>query len=91
MEKLVTLVPLFPLAGFLYITFLGKGFSKNFIGALGSTAILLSFITSILVFSTQMHGAHPTIVKAFDWITAGNFNIDFAFLVDPLSDRKSVV
>ena len=85
MEKLVTLVPLFPLAGFLYITFLGKGFSKNFIGALGSTAILLSFITSILVFSTQMHGAHPTIVKAFDWITAGNFNIDFAFLVDPLS------
>lgn len=85
MEKLVTLIPLFPLAGFLYITFFGKGFSKNFIGGLGSIAILFSFIVSILVFSTQMHEARPTVVKVFDWITAGSLNIDFAFLVDPLS------
>jgi NADH-quinone oxidoreductase subunit L len=85
MEKLVTLIPLFPLAGFLYITFFGKGFSKNFIGGIGSAAILLSFIVSLLVFSTQMHEAHPTVVKVFDWITAGSFNIDFSFLVDPLS------
>jgi NADH-quinone oxidoreductase subunit L len=85
MERLVTLIPLFPLAGFLYITFFGKGFSKNFIGWLSSCSVLLSFITSILVFSTQMHGAAPTVVKAFDWISAGTFNIDISFLVDPLS------
>ncbi|MFN5620187.1 MAG: NADH-quinone oxidoreductase subunit L [Flavobacteriales bacterium] len=85
MEKLVTLIPLFPLAGFLFITFLGKGLTKNFIGGVGSSAILLSFIVSVLVFTTQMHGAHPTVVKAFDWITAGSLDIDIAFLVDPLS------
>jgi len=85
MEKLVTLIPLFPLAGFLYITFFGKGFSKNFVGAIGSGAILLSFVVSVLVFTTQMHGAPPTIVKAFDWISAGSFNVDISFLVDPLS------
>jgi NADH-quinone oxidoreductase subunit L len=85
MEKLVTLIPLFPLAGFLFITFLGKGLSKNFIGGIGSGAIFLSFVVSILVFTTQMHGAHPTVVKAFDWITAGTFDIDISFLVDPLS------
>ena len=85
MEKLVTLIPLFPLAGFLYITFFGKGFSKNFIGGIGASTIFLSFVTSIVVFSTQLHGNHPVIVKVFDWITAGSFNIDFAFLVDPLS------
>ncbi|MFM9983692.1 MAG: NADH-quinone oxidoreductase subunit L [Flavobacteriales bacterium] len=85
MERLATLIPLFPLAGFLYITFFGKSFSKNFIGILGSGAILLSFITSCLVFSTQMHHAHPTVVKLFDWIHAGSFQIDVAFLVDPLS------
>ena len=85
MEKLVTLIPLFPLAGFLFITFFGKGSSKNFIGGIGSGAILLSFIVSVLVFTTQMHGAHPTVVKAFDWITAGSFDIDISFLVDPLS------
>lgn len=85
MEKLVTLIPLFPLAGFLYITFFGKGLSKNFIGGVASAAILLSFIVSVLVFTTQLHGAHPTVVKAFDWITAGSLNIDISFLVDPLS------
>ncbi len=85
MEKLVTLIPLFPLAGFLFIIFFGKGLSKNFIGAVGSSAILLSFIVSVLVFSTQLHGANPTIVKAFDWITAGSLDIDISFLVDPLS------
>ena len=85
MEKLVTLIPLLPLAGFLFITFLGKGLSKNLIGGVGSGAILLSFIVSVLVFTTQMHGAHPTVVKAFDWITAGSLDIDISFLVDPLS------
>ncbi|MFZ4784498.1 MAG: NADH-quinone oxidoreductase subunit L [Flavobacteriales bacterium] len=85
MEKLVSLIPLFPLIGFLFITFLGKGLSKNLIGGIGSGAIFLSFVTSIAVFSTQLHGAHPHIVKVFDWITAGTFNVDIAFIVDPLS------
>ncbi|MFO0359044.1 MAG: proton-conducting transporter membrane subunit, partial [Flavobacteriales bacterium] len=85
MEKLVTLIPLFPLVGFLYIIFLGKGLSKNLIGGIGSGAILLSFITSIAVFSTQLGGGNPTIVKVFDWITAGSLDIDIAFIVDPLS------
>lgn len=85
MEKLVTLIPLFPLAGFLYIIFFGKGLSKTLIGGIASGAILLSFITSILVFTTQMHGAHPVVVKAFDWLQAGSLDIDISFLVDPLS------
>lgn len=85
MEKLASLIPLFPLIGFLYITFLGKGLSKNLIGGIGAGAIFLSFITSIAVFTTQLHGANPTVVKVFDWITAGSLNIDIAFLIDPLS------
>lgn len=85
MEKLVTLIPLFPLVGFLYIIFLGKGLSKNLIGGIASGAIFLSFVTSIAVFTTQLHGANPTIVKVFDWISAGTLDIDMAFIVDPLS------
>jgi NADH-quinone oxidoreductase subunit L len=85
MEKLVTLIPLFPLAGFLYIIFFGKSLSKKLIGGIASGAIFLSFVASILVFSTQMHGAHPMVVKAFDWIKAGSLDIDISFLVDPLS------
>jgi NADH-quinone oxidoreductase subunit L len=85
MERLVTLIPLFPLAGFLYITFFSKGLSKNFVGSVGAGAILLSFITSILVFTTQLHGDNASIVKAFEWIHAGSFSVDIAFVVDPLS------
>lgn len=84
MERLVTLIPLFPLAGFLYITFLSKGLSRSFVGTVGAGAILLSFVASVLVFSTQLHG-EPVVVKVFDWITAGSFEVDIAFLVDPLS------
>lgn len=85
MEKLVTLIPLFPLIAFLFNIFLGKGMSKGMIGSIASGAILLSFITSCLVFSTQLHGAHPTTVKVFDWISAGHLHINLGFVVDPLS------
>lgn len=85
MEKLASLIPLFPLAGFLYIMFFGNGLSKKFTGIVACGAVLLSFVTSLLVFSTQMHGGHATIVHLFDWIHAGDLKIGFDFLVDPLS------
>jgi len=85
MERLVTLIPLFPLAGFLYITFFSKGLSRNFVGAVGAGAILLSFVTSVLVFTTQLHGDNATIVRVFEWIHAGSLSVDIAFIVDPLS------
>lgn len=85
MEKLASLIPLFPLAGFLYIMFFGNGLSKKFTGIVACGAVFFSFATSVLVFSTQMHGGHATIVHLFDWIHAGDLKIGFDFLVDPLS------
>jgi NADH-quinone oxidoreductase subunit L len=85
MERLVSLIPLFPLAGFLYITFFSKGLSKSFVGGVGAGAILLSFITSVAVFTTQLHPDNATVVRAFEWIRAGSFTVDIAFVVDPLS------
>ena len=85
MEKLASLIPIFPLAGFLYIMFFGNGLSKKFTGIVACGAVFFSFATSVLVFSTQMHGGHATIVHLFDWIHAGDLKIGFDFLVDPLS------
>jgi NADH-quinone oxidoreductase subunit L len=85
MEKLVSLVPLFPLVSFLYIVFVGKGLSKTFIGSIAAGSVLLSFIVSVLVFTTQLHGGHATIVPVFDWIKAGDLSVNISFLVDPLS------
>ena len=85
MEKLVSLVPLFPLVSFLYIVFVGKGLSKTFIGTLASGSVLLSFVVSVLVFTTQLHGGNAVIVPVFDWIKAGDLSVSISFLVDPLS------
>jgi NADH-quinone oxidoreductase subunit L len=85
MEKLAALIPLFPLAGFLYIMLFGNGLNKKFAGLVACGAVLLAFVASVLVFSTQTHGGHASIIHLFDWIHAGEMNVGFDFLVDPLS------
>jgi NADH-quinone oxidoreductase subunit L len=85
MEKLVSLIPLFPLIGFLFITFFGKNLSKNAAGGLATAMAAISFVLAIVVFSTQLHGAHPVMVKVLDWIHVGNLTVDISFVVDPLS------
>ena len=86
MAKLVYLVPLFPLIGFL-ITGLGrKLLSKSLIGLIGSGVILASFIVSLGIFFEVRHeNFQPVIVTLFDFIKIPAFNIPFAFQVDQLS------
>ncbi len=84
MSKLVYLVPLFPLAGFL-INGLGRNkLSKSLTGIIGSGVILASFIVSVVLFFDVKAG-HAGVVKLFDFISAGALQIPFAFQVDQLS------
>ena len=50
MIKLIGLVPLFPLIGFLINGFFGKKMSKGLSGIIASVSILASFILSVLIF-----------------------------------------
>ena len=50
MIKLVALVPLFPLLGFIITGLFGKSLSKTVAGIVASGAILLSFVVSLLFF-----------------------------------------
>lgn len=86
MAKLVYLVPLFPLIGFL-INGLGRRLlSKSLIGLIGSGVILASFVVSLGIFFEVKHdGFQPVIVTLFDFIKVPAFNIPFAFQVDQLS------
>jgi NADH-quinone oxidoreductase subunit L len=85
MSKLVYLVPLFPLIGFLINGLGRKSLSKTIVGIIGSGAILASFIVSlVLFFDVKAHGALPVDVL-FDFINVGTFKIPFAFQVDQLS------
>ena len=84
MSKLVYLVPLFPLLGFLINGLGRKSLSKQMISIIGSGAILASFVVSLLIFfDVKTNGG--SVVLLFDFIKASSFNIPFAFQIDQLS------
>ncbi|MBI3517939.1 MAG: NADH-quinone oxidoreductase subunit L [Bacteroidetes bacterium] len=87
MIKLVALIPLFPLLGFLINGFFGKKISKGLSGTIASLAVLASFIISILIFVDLEEHKEITshIVPLFSWINSDTLKIPFEFLVDPLS------
>jgi NADH-quinone oxidoreductase subunit L len=86
MIKLVGLVPLFPLIGFLINGFFGKKMSKGLSGAIACLAILASFVISVGIFIEARHlPGHSQIINLFSWINAGTLDVPFEFVVDPLS------
>lgn len=86
MIKLIALVPLFPLLGFIINGFFGKKISKGLSGSIASVAILASFIVSVLAF-IELQGStqKENVINVFSWINSGNLQIPFEFLYDPLS------
>jgi NADH-quinone oxidoreductase subunit L len=86
MIKLATLIPLFPLLGFLINAFFGKKISKGLSGGIASLSILASFILSLLIFM-ELQGSQQkeNIVTVFSWINSNTLKIPFEFLIDPLS------
>lgn len=86
MSKLVYLIPLFPLLGFLINGLGRKALSKAMIGIIGSGVILLSFIVSVGIFFEVKHAGFQTqVITLFDFISVQAFKIPFAFQVDALS------
>ena len=84
MSKLVYLVPLFPLIGFLINGLARKSLSRSLTGIIGSGVILASFVVSIILFFDVKAG-HIGVVRLFDFISIGSLQIPFAFQVDQLS------
>lgn len=84
MSKLVYLVPLFPLIGFLINGLARKSLSKSLTAAIGSGVILASFIISVILFF-EVKAGHTGVVQLFDFISIGSLQIPFAFQVDQLS------
>jgi NADH-quinone oxidoreductase subunit L len=85
MSKLVYLIPLFPLLGFLINGLGRKHLSKSMIGMIGTGAILASFIVSVLVFFDVKATGTSTVVTLFNFIQVKGLLIPFAFQVDQLS------
>ncbi len=86
MIKLIGLVPLFPLIGFLINGLFGKKMSKSMSGTIACISVLASFIVAVLIFmEVSASQQKSNVVELFSWINSGTLKIPFSFLVDPLS------
>ena len=80
---------LFPLAGFIFLSWYGNRISKILVGSIGCGVVGASFITSLVALSNLLFlPAEERVGKVqvlYQWISSGNFKLDLAILVDPLS------
>lgn len=84
-----SLIPLFPLVGFLIVGLFGKRLkSEKLVGTIASGAILASFITAVTAF-VQLLGMpaeeRSVTNTIFSWIATGSFSVDVAYQFDQLS------
>lgn len=96
MMELIWLIPLIPLVGFI-VNGLGQyTFSKFVVGLIGCGTVLCSFLLSCSLFGQVLQARNAGedaifMYHLFDWITVGNLNLSFSFLVDPLSSLMLLI
>ncbi len=81
----IWLVPLFPLIGFLLISFNFRRFKGTSAGIIASLMVFVPFVVSLLLFNEILGGAEARTVELFSWINIRHLSIPFSFLVDRLS------
>lgn len=86
MTQFIYLVPLFPLIGFLLNGLFWKSMPGKAAGMIACTAMLASFVVSLMIFfEIKGDPAAGGVVALFDFIRSGPVHIPFAFQVDALS------
>src|SRR3954451_8445638 len=83
---MLSLIPLFPVVGFLVNASLGRRLTKSISGGLACAAMIASFaVSAFLVWGIIGHEAAPLEVTAFEWISSGTLRVPFTLRLDHLS------
>jgi NADH-quinone oxidoreductase subunit L len=91
-RPLVIAVPLLPLAAFVLNAFLGRRYLRRLTGWIASGALGLSALAATAVFLLRPGASdEPNIVPLYRWIGVGDFQLDVAFQIDPLSTLMMLV
>ena len=83
------LILLFPLLGFIGLSWYGNRISRNLVGLVGCGTVGASFFMSLVTLSNLLflpdedRVGHVQVL--YQWISAGSFKLNLAILVDPLS------
>ena len=84
MEKYVYITLFAPLIGSLFAAAFGEK-KKNLITGIVTSALLFVSLFSALILLNYVDEEHIVHVKMMNWISAGNFHIDFGFIADQVS------
>jgi NADH-quinone oxidoreductase subunit L len=88
MLDVIWLIPLLPLAGFVFILLFGRRLGDPLAGWVATITCGSAFVVSAGVFfdliSKTAEERHH-VVTVFSWLPVGSFKVDAAFLADPLS------
>ncbi|MGI4743479.1 MAG: NADH-quinone oxidoreductase subunit L [Janthinobacterium lividum] len=79
---LYVLIPGLPFLGFLLNGLLNRKLSGTLAGAIGTLAVLGSFLLSVFLF---VNFKYQYTVNLFDWISVGSLQIPFSYQIDQLS------
>ena len=85
--ELIVLLLVAPLVGFLINGLLGKWIKGNekLSGWIGSGAVLISLVCSIIAFASLQGGGTPFDETLYEWITGESFAFNIGFRVDALT------
>ena len=83
------LILLFPLLGFIGLSWYGNRISRNLVGLVGCGTVGASFFMTLVTLSNLLfllpEEQVGQIETLYQWVSAGSFKLDVAILVDPLS------
>ena len=85
MESLVYIALFAPFAGSLFASFFGMSERQIFVGIVASSLLFISFLASALLAANLYMTGEVIHVTMMDWISAGDFNVAFGFVVDQIS------
>ena len=87
----VWLIPAFPLAAFLINGLFGSRWLKHATGWIAVAAVAASAVASLAVFLEVLGGREHTTVTLYEWIGVGDFRVNVAAFIDPLSSTMLMV
>ncbi|TWP31368.1 NADH-quinone oxidoreductase subunit L [Apibacter muscae] len=82
MDKIIYLIPILPLVGFIINGLLGKKLPKNIVGTIATLVVFVPFLMSVVLFCNFQSMEKAVL---FNWFTVDDLKVNFSFQIDQLS------
>ncbi len=88
---MIFFVVFLPLIGFLFCAFFGKKFNDIYSQVITTVLLFVSSIFSWIIFFKYLKKKETEQLYIFNWLTSGNFSVDWAFRIDALTSTMLIV